>query len=46
VLSNFWIGGDRYRSYDAVVSVQVGYIFNVGIDERQRGWRATVGVTF
>jgi uncharacterized protein HemY len=46
VLSNFWIGGDRYRSYDAVVSVQVGYIFNVGVDERQRGWRATIGLTF
>ncbi|HUI97069.1 MAG TPA: tetratricopeptide repeat protein [Xanthobacteraceae bacterium] len=46
VLANFWVGGDRYRSYDALVSVQVGYVFNVGIDERQRGWRATIGVTF
>jgi tetratricopeptide (TPR) repeat protein len=46
VLSAFWLGGDKYRSYDAIVSVQVGYIFNVGTDERQRGWRALIGVTF
>ena len=46
LLSYFWFGGDKYRSYDAVVSLQVGYIFSVGSDERQRGWRAQIGVTF
>jgi cellulose synthase operon protein C len=46
VLANFWLGGDKYRSYDAVFSVQVGYLFNIGPDERQRGWRGQVGVTF
>jgi hypothetical protein len=29
-----------------VLSVQVGYIFSVGDDERQRGWRGQIGVTF
>lgn len=46
VLSYFWFGGDKYRSYDAIVSVQFGYLFNVGNDERQQGWRGQVGVTF
>jgi tetratricopeptide (TPR) repeat protein len=46
LLTNVWIGGDKYRSYDAVISLQVGYLFNIGIDERQRGWRALLGVTF
>ena len=46
VLSYFWLGGDKYRSYDAVLSLQVGYLFSVGDDERQRGWRGQIGVTF
>lgn len=46
VLSYFWLGGDKYRSYDALLSLQVGYLFNVGSDQRQRGWRGQVGVTF
>jgi tetratricopeptide (TPR) repeat protein len=46
LLSYFWLGGDKYRSYDALLTLQVGYIFNVGPDERQRGWRGQVGVTF
>ena len=46
LLSTFWLGGDRYGSYNSVLSVQVGYLFNVGVDERQRGFRALVGVTF
>jgi tetratricopeptide (TPR) repeat protein len=46
VLSYFWLGGDKYRSYDAVLSVQVGYVLSVGADERQRGWRGQIGVTF
>jgi tetratricopeptide (TPR) repeat protein len=46
LLSYFWLGGDKYRSYDAIVSVQVGYLLNIGHDERQRGWRAQIGVTF
>jgi cellulose synthase operon protein C len=46
LLSYFWLGGDKYRSYDAVLSLQVGYVFNIGADERQRGWRGQVGVTF
>ena len=41
-----WDGGDQYRSYDALLSLQVGYLFSVGGDERQRGWRGQVGVTF
>jgi Tfp pilus assembly protein PilF len=46
VMSYFWLGGDKYRSYDSVLSLQFGYLFNVGKDERQRGWRGQVGVTF
>jgi tetratricopeptide (TPR) repeat protein len=46
VLSYFWLGGDKYRSYDAIVTVQVGYLFNLGNDQRQRGLRGQVGVTF
>jgi tetratricopeptide (TPR) repeat protein len=46
LLSYFWLGGDKYRSYDAVLVMQVGYIFNIGEDERQRGWRGQIGVTF
>lgn len=46
VLSYFWLGGDKYRSYDALLSLQIGYLFNLGSDERQRGWRAQIGVTF
>jgi hypothetical protein len=46
LLSYFWLGGDKYRSYDAVLTMQVGYVFSVGEDERQRGWRGLIGVTF
>jgi len=46
LLSYVWLGGDKYRSCDAVVTVQVGYIFSIGDDRRQRGWRGTIGVTF
>ena len=46
LLSYFWLGGDNYRSYDAILTMQVGYIFNVGEDERQRGWRAQIGLVF
>jgi len=46
LLSYFWLGGDKYRSYDYVLTMQVGYLFNIGNDERQRGWRGRVGVTF
>ncbi len=46
VLSYMWLGGDNYRSYDALLSLQIGYVFNVGDDERQRGWRAQIGLTF
>ena len=46
VLSYVWLGGDKYRSYDAVLTMQVGYIFAVGQDERQSGWRAQIGITF
>jgi hypothetical protein len=46
ILSRVWMGGDRYRSYDAILSMQLGYLFPVGYDERQRGWRGQVGITF
>ncbi len=46
VLSRFWLGGDRYRSYDAILTLQVGYLFNVGDDERLKGWRGQIGLTF
>lgn len=46
LLSYFYLGGDNYRSYDAILTVQAGYIFNVGPDERQRGWRAQIGLVF
>lgn len=46
VLSRFWIGGDRYRSYDAILTLQVGYLTNIGNDERLKGWRGQIGLTF
>ena len=46
VLSRFWIGGDRYRSYDAILTLQVGYLTNIGSDERLKGWRGQIGLTF
>lgn len=46
VLSRFWLGGDRYRSYDAILSLQIGYLTNIGSDERQKGWRGQIGLTF
>jgi len=46
LLSYVWLGGDKYRSYDSVVSLQIGYIFSVGPDKRQSGFRAQLGVTF
>jgi len=46
LLSYVWLGGDKYRSYDTVVSLQAGYIFSLGPDKRQSGWRVTLGVTF
>ena len=46
LLSYIWLGGDKYRSYDAVLTLQVGYIFNTGPSQRQRGWRGQISVTF
>lgn len=46
ILSRFWLGGDRYRAYDAILTLQVGYLFNVGSDERLKGWRGQIGLTF
>jgi hypothetical protein len=46
LLSYVWLGGDKYRSYDAVATVQLGYVFAVGPDRRQSGWRGTLSVTF
>lgn len=46
LLSYVWLGGDNYRSYDSVLTLQVGYLLNVGSDERQRGWRAQIGLNF
>jgi Bacteriophage N adsorption protein A C-term len=46
LLAYVWLGGDKYRSYDALLTVRAGYIFAVGADERQSGWRAQVGITF
>jgi tetratricopeptide (TPR) repeat protein len=46
VLSRIWLGGDRYRSYDAILTLQVGYLTNIGNDERLKGWRGQIGLTF
>lgn len=46
LLSYVWLGGDKYRSFDAMLTFQVGYLINVGADQRQRGWRGQISVTF
>jgi hypothetical protein len=46
VLSYLWLGGDKYRSYDAVLTLHLGHIFNVGSDQRQRGWCGQISLTF
>jgi hypothetical protein len=42
VMGRLWFGGDQYRSYDALLQFQAGYVFAVGNVERQQGWRGKI----
>ena len=46
VMAKFWLGGDKYRSYDAILQLQAAYLTSIGADERQRGWRVQGSVTY
>lgn len=39
LLTKIWLGGDKYRGYDAVFTLQSAYVWSVGADRRQQGFR-------
>lgn len=41
-----WLGGDAYRAFDGLVSLQIGYLFPFGESRRQGGLNTTLGITF
>ena len=41
-----WLGGDADRGYDAILTVQLGYLLAIGKSERQVGPQAKIGLTF
>lgn len=41
-----WLGGDDYRAFDGLVTLQVGYLFPFGESRRMGGLNTTLGITF
>jgi cellulose synthase operon protein C len=41
-----WLGGDAYRAYDRLFTLQMAYIFPFAESRRQGGLTATLGITF
>lgn len=46
IVARAWLGGDYYRAYDGILSVQIGYLFPFGESRRQGGLNTTIGVSF
>lgn len=46
LVARAWLGGDYYRAYDGILSVQIGYLFPFGESRRQGGLNTTIGVSF
>ncbi|PPD44280.1 MAG: hypothetical protein CTY15_07490 [Methylocystis sp.] len=46
VVFRAWLGGDDYRAFDGLVTLQLGYLFPFGESRRLGGLNATLGVTF
>lgn len=41
-----WVGGNRHRSYDAILSLRIGYYVPVGDSRRQEGLQGRMSVEF
>ena len=41
-----WVGGDEYRAFDGLITLQVGYLFPFGESRRQGGLRMRLGIIF
>lgn len=46
VVARLWVGGDYYRAYDGIITLQMGYLFPFGESHRLSGLNTTLGVTF
>ncbi|WP_442753320.1 NfrA family protein [Methylocystis sp. JAN1] len=46
VVARLWVGGDYYRAYDGIITLQMGYLFPFGESHRQSGLNTTLGVSF
>jgi tetratricopeptide (TPR) repeat protein len=46
VVARTWLGGDFYRAFDGILTVQIGYLFPFGESRRQGGLNGTIGITF
>jgi tetratricopeptide (TPR) repeat protein len=46
IVARAWLGGDYYRAYDAILSIQIGYLFPFGESRRQGGLNTTIGISF
>jgi len=41
-----WLGGDKYRAYDTLLTLNAGYLFSIGDSKRLNGFQTRVAVTF
>lgn len=46
VVFRAWLGGDKHRAYDGLVTVQAGYLFPFGESLRQGGLVTNIAITF
>jgi hypothetical protein len=46
IVARAWLGGDYYRAYDGILSIQIGYLFPFGESRRQGGLNTTIGINF
>jgi tetratricopeptide (TPR) repeat protein len=46
VIFRAWTGGDQYRAYDGLITLQVGYLFPFAASRRQGGLKIQLSLTF
>jgi hypothetical protein len=47
VVARFWFGGDHYRAFDTILTVQTGYLAAVGAGKsRQEGFYGRVALSY
>jgi tetratricopeptide (TPR) repeat protein len=46
VVARTWLGGDFYRAFDGILTLQIGYLFPFGESRRQGGLNGTIAITF